>query len=242
MFFDTYPLFLETSKTHPGRGRLNMRYEAIFTENKELFDGARVLDIASHDGRWSLAALASGAKSVIGIEGREHLAANAAENLQHYGYTSDRFRFIVGDLHQVLNQEDLDVDVVLCLGFLYHTLRYNELLHGIRRTNAHHVIIDTSTEPRVMLDPTPSIKVHVEGIAHEGNAVRDSYAVSRRVLVGQPNLAAIQQMMGAYGYRYESRSDWRGILQDNPELRRLRDCVDYSAQARLTLRFVDDAW
>ena len=57
MFFDAYPRFYETSKTSASRGRLNLRYEAIFGENADVFRGARVLDIASHDGRWSLAAL-----------------------------------------------------------------------------------------------------------------------------------------------------------------------------------------
>src|SRR6476661_8939613 len=70
MFFDKYPRFYETSQTTATRGRLNLRYEAIFAENRDIFAGAKVLDIASHDGRWSLAALECGAASVIGIEAR----------------------------------------------------------------------------------------------------------------------------------------------------------------------------
>lgn len=238
MFFDAYPRFYDTSVTRATQGRLNMRYEAIFAENRDLFGGARVLDIASHDGRWSLAALASGATSVVGIEGRDHLVANAAESLRHYGYGPDQFRFIVGDVHEVLNAQDLDVDVVLCLGFLYHTMRYSELFRGIRRSNARHVIIDTKA-PR-MLDPFASIAVVGERSERETNAVSDAYAPSSKVLTGQPNLAAVRRMMRIYGYRLESRSDWRGILQDNPELRAQGDCRDYVTQQRVTLRFVDE--
>src|SRR4249919_1385884 len=77
MFFDDYPRFAETSRTAASMDRLNLRYEAIFAENRDILDGARVLDIASHDGRWSLAALATGARSVVGVEARPGLVANA---------------------------------------------------------------------------------------------------------------------------------------------------------------------
>ena len=33
---------------------MNERYEALFASNRDVFDGARVLDLASHDGRYSL--------------------------------------------------------------------------------------------------------------------------------------------------------------------------------------------
>ena len=68
--FDEFPRFYETSETFAYPNRLNLRHEAIFGENKEVFEGQRVLDIASHDGRWSFAALKAGATSVVGIEGR----------------------------------------------------------------------------------------------------------------------------------------------------------------------------
>jgi predicted RNA methylase len=35
--------------------------------------GARVLDLASHDGRWSYAFAGVGAASVVGIEGRQEM-------------------------------------------------------------------------------------------------------------------------------------------------------------------------
>ncbi len=147
MFFDDYPRFFETSETSAYHNRLNLRYEAIFAENHDIFPGARVLDIASHDGRWSLAALASGAKSVVGIEARQDLVDHATTNLGLYGYDSDRCTFIAGDVCDVLNDQDFDFDVVLCLGYLYHTLQYNALMHGIRKSNPKHLIIDTVARP-----------------------------------------------------------------------------------------------
>src|SRR5262249_22037325 len=84
-FFDESPRFYETSETSTHPGRLNLRHQAMFGDNLDVFEGARVLDIASHDGRWSFAALKAGAASVVGIEGRPELVANANETFEQYG-------------------------------------------------------------------------------------------------------------------------------------------------------------
>ena len=232
-FFEQFPRFYVTSSTAPTTARLNLRYEAIFGENRDIFEGASVLDLASHDGRWSLAVLASGARSVIGIEARPELVKAATENLGEYGYGADRVRFVTGDVHEVLSTQDFDADVVLCLGFLYHTLRYNELLTGIRRTNARHIIIDTFCP--YMMEPVPNVNVITEYADEEGKAAADSYTHGPSVLVGRPNLAAIRTMLGAYGYRVERLSDWAGLLRDNPGT---DNCDDYVNGRRITVRCV----
>jgi hypothetical protein len=233
-FFEQFPRFYLTSSTGLTTARLNLRYEAIFGENRDIFEGSSVLDLASHDGRWSLAALATGARRVTGIEARPELVKAATENLREYGYGADRVRFITGDVHEVLNTQDFEADVVLCLGFLYHTLRYNELLHGIRRTNARYLIIDTFSPH--MMGPVPNVKVITEDADEEGKAAADTYTCGPSVLVGCPNLAAIRTMLGAYGYRVERLSDWAGLLRDNPGA---DNCGDYSNERRITVRCVD---
>jgi hypothetical protein len=232
-FFDQFPRFYRTSSTAPETARLNLRYEAIIGENRDIFAGAKVLDLASHDGRWSLAVLAAGARSVTGIEARPGLVKGAERNLAEYGYGADRARFLTGDVHQVLHTQDFDADVVLCLGFLYHTLRYNELLGGIRRTGARHLIIDTFSPH--MMAPVPNVNVITEYADEEGKAVADAYTCGPAVLVGRPNLAAIRTMLGAYGYRVERLSDWAGLLRDNPAT---DDFGDYAGQKRITVRCI----
>lgn len=232
-FFEKYPRFYLTSSTAPTTARLNLRYEAIVGENRDVLAGASVIDLASHDGRWSLAALEAGARSVIGIESRPELVKAAADNLSEYGYGPDRVRFITGDVHEVLATHDVHADVVLCLGFLYHTLRYNELLDGIRRTNARYLIIDTFSP--FMMGPVPNVNVITEDADEEGKAAADAYTHGQSVLVGRPNLAAIQTMLGAYGYRVDRLSDWPALLRDNP---RAQDCDDYANEKRITIRCV----
>lgn len=232
-FFEQFPRFYWTSTTAPTTARLNLRYEAIFGENRDIFEGASVLDLASHDGRWSLAALATGARSVVGIEARPELVDAARRNLGEYGFGADRVRFVTGDMHEVLNTQDFEADVVLCLGFLYHTLRYNELLDGIRRTNARHLIIDTFSPD--MMGPVANVNVITEDADEEGKAAADNYSHGPSVLVGRPNLAAIQTMLDAYGYRVERLSDWAGLLRDNPGA---ENCGDYTNGRRITIRCV----
>src|SRR5215467_8877942 len=218
-FFDQFPRFYRTSSTAPEAARLNLRYEAIVGQNRDIFAGASVLDLASHDGRWSLAALAAGARSVTGVEARPELVKAAAENLGAYGYGADRARFVTSDVHQVLGTQDFDADVVLCLGFLYHTLRYNQLLHGIRRTGARYLIIDTFSP--YMMAPVPNVNVITEYADQEGAAAADAYTCGPAVVVGLPNLAAIRAMLGAYGYQVERLSDWAGPLRDHDGSARL---------------------
>ena len=96
--------------------RMNERYEALFASNRDIFDGARVLDLASHDGRYSFAALKTGAARVTGVEVRESLIQKAQETFAFYGQDPATYRFICGDVFEVLEREQLEVDVVLCLG------------------------------------------------------------------------------------------------------------------------------
>jgi hypothetical protein len=102
-FFDAYPRFYETSTIGP-RNRINKRYRALIEPNREIIRGRSVLDIASHDGRWSFAVHEAGARYVLGIEAREHLIKNAQENMRAYHVPEDQVEFISGDVFEKLDQ------------------------------------------------------------------------------------------------------------------------------------------
>ena len=212
-FFDRYPRFYETSQTFAYPSRLNLRHEAIIGENRDLFEGRRVLDIASHDGRWSFAALQAGAASVVGIEGRPELVAAANETFARYAVSPERYRFVADDVFHALNAERWQFDVVLCLGFLYHTLRYNELMSRIRRCDPTYLVIDTE----VAADDRALVQLRVEHVAPQRNAVADEFSFRDRVLSGKPTVKGLETMLGAYGFEIERFSDWAGLTRDNPE-------------------------
>jgi Methyltransferase domain len=228
-FFDDYPRFFETSKTVPFRDRLNLRYEAIFAENRDVFAGARVLDIASHDGRWSFAALKTGAAHVVGIEGRPELVANAEATFQQYGIDRERYRFIAADIFEAVADAEMRFDVVLCLGFLYHTLRYNELMAHIHRMEPRHLIVDTL----VLKNQGPMVKLQVERVARQANAIADRFSTGDTVLSGLPSTAALGTLLGAYDFELERLSDWTRLLREHPGASKVGD---YAAGTRITAR------
>jgi Methyltransferase domain len=228
MFFERYPRFYETHKTGGSHIRLNLRYEAIISENSDIFPGARVLDIASHDGRWSFAALKAGAAKVVGIEVQDELVRAAHENLAHYGLEAERYRFVAGDIYSVLAEEAFDADVVLCLGFLYHTFRYSEIMRLIRSISPRYLLIDTIVVPGEQR-PVFVLKTEVS------RSTPDAFAYGGKMLVGRPSLPALEFMLDAYGFAVERYSDWGSLLRDNQAL---EQAGGYSTGSRITARCV----
>jgi Methyltransferase domain len=214
VFFKKYPRFVATSSVASTPSRLNLRHQAIFDDNPEIFEGARVLDIASHDGRWSLAALEAGAKHVTGIEARADLVEHAEDNLAHYGVDDDRYLIIHGDVFDVLGgtEHELEADVVLCLGFLYHTLRYQDLFHGIRSVDPTYLLLDTA----VYRSDQAVVRVRAESVERPGNATDSQLAHDGRMLVGRPSPAALELMLDSFGFEVEKKFDWQRFLRTRP--------------------------
>jgi hypothetical protein len=229
-FFDDYPAFCGSGRTAAIPRRLNLRHRAIIEANQDILAGARVLDLASHDGRWSFAALEAGATHVSGVEARPRLVAAANRTFARYGATQDRYEFIQGDLFRILDQRAFNVDVVLCLGFLYHTLRYSELFQGITQTGARHCILDT----RILVSEEPLVQVGIDRTHRRANAAEDDRTVEGRTLVGDPSLPALELMLGVYGFEIEKPFDWAALLNSLPGDE--RGIAGYGTGRRVTLR------
>jgi len=235
-FFDQYDRFYTTSQTSPFPHRLNGRHQAIIARNASLIAGKRVLDIASHDGRWSFAALQAGAAHVTGIEPRQELIDNALDTFAHYGIETSRFNFQCGDVFDLLAGQTFDV--VFCLGFYYHTIRHAELLDRIERTGARFVVIDTEVTPRAdeLAVPTPSndprlvfsnpyaIQLLSDPVEDQQMAWQDSLTRNGQTLVGRPSRAAVNYMANHFGYTCETY-DWPAHFKTKPE--HASSMVDY---------------
>ena len=245
MFADDYPRFIEVSELTPElqaqdqrqrnrsaleqRNRMSERYEALFASNRDIFDGARVLDLASHDGRFSWAALKTGAAHVTGVEVRQSLVDKARETFAFYDQDPETYRFVCGDVFDVLTREKFDVDVVLCLGYLYHTYRHTELMYLIHNLAPRHLIVDTMVTP----DTQPTLKLVREPNAEDiRSASLDPYAVDR-VLVLRPSVPALQMLVRNYGFEIESMHDWKSQLAGRLPMPGLDG---YATGKRVTLR------
>lgn len=227
-FFDQYELFYKTSHTSPYPYRLNSRYKAIIERNQSKLEGKRVLDIASHDGRWTFAALQAGAAHVTGIEPRQALIDNAQSTFSHYGISDDRYSFECGDIFDKIRGKQFDV--VLCLGFYYHTVRHAELFDLIERTGAEFVIIDTEVTPsaeefareddgdeRLVFKNPYVIQLLRDPVDDERMAWNDSMTRNGHTLVGRPSRSAVKFLADHFGYSI-STFDWPEYMGSNPQI------------------------
>ncbi len=213
-FFDRFPEFVTEGTTGVRGKRLHHRYHAIIENQRDVFPNARVLDLARHDGRWSLAALDADADYVLGIEARPHLAEKSRKILAKYGFDAKRFQVVVDDCVEAI--DDLEpgrFNIVLCLGFFYHTMHHYRLLAQIRRLNPGLLILDTV----LSADAQPSIVMRSEDAERNGSAIR-TVAHKRGALVGTPTIRGLGMMLDHLGFTGEfvdwkhlDLSDWIGV-------------------------------
>ena len=213
-FFERFPKFVADGTVGVVGNRLQYRYRAIIDNQRYAFPGARILDLASHDGRWSLAALDAGARHVVGIEGRPHLAEKSREILAGYGFGQDRFKVIIGDCLEVLDELEPDeFDLILCLGFFYHTMQHFRLLTQIRRLAPRLVILDS----QLSTEAGPRIQMDLEDSTYDGTSLPTT-PNRPEALAGVPTIDALGMMLEHLDFFSEfvdweslDLPDWKGV-------------------------------
>jgi hypothetical protein len=223
-FFDQFPRFVETSATGHVLERLNARYTALLHENRALIDGSRVLDLASHDGRFSFAALKTGATHVVGIEAEPTFVETAKANMDLYDVPSDSYDFVVGDMFEEIEMQE-PCDVVFCFGILYHINDHMTLLTRIAETDPKTVIIDTNV---ARLDAALiELRNPMTGVPPNPGGQLEGY----------PSRSALDVMMSSFGWTYEY-FDWeesdlseREQMHDYRTRRRVSVVIDCHRQA-----------
>jgi hypothetical protein len=137
---------------------------------------------------------------------------------------------IQGDVHEELHRPRVKGGVVMCLGFLYHTARYVELMAGIRSTGARYVIVDTRVLQGV---EGPMVEMRTERTDGEALAIKDRFARGRQVISAVPSEAAVTLMLEASGYEVEHRTDWDELIAQHPDV---SGVAQYASGKRVTLR------
>jgi 2-polyprenyl-3-methyl-5-hydroxy-6-metoxy-1,4-benzoquinol methylase len=225
-FFDANSGFLTSSHTGAEVNRLNERHRAMIESNRDIISGCRVLDLASHDGRWSFAAAQSGASYVLGIEARAPLVAAAREHLSHRPH-SNRIEFRVGDVMSELPQLSEGFDTIFCFGFLYHMIDHMALFRAVRRLNPKHLIIDTW----ISSQPGAIIEVWEEAIDDESAAAFAEFGSPGRALKGWPSKSALEMMLKAAGFGEIRYWNWK-----KAGIKCWTDLKEYYLGERVTIR------
>jgi SAM-dependent methyltransferase len=211
--------FLKSSVTGASPNRLNWRAQVLLVENQSLVQNKRVLDLGSHDGRFSYACLKLGARSITGIEGRPHLVNNSISNLKQLGYSPGQYEFIQGDVFDELPRiKSGSFDTVLCFGFFYHTTRQAELLAQIVRIQPANLILDTTVD----LIRGSYLKIGTEDYELEPNTI------AAPGLVGIPSKGLVELLFKTFGFKF-TELQWR-----DREITDWTDIEDYQTGSRLS--------
>ena len=212
--------------------RLRARTRHIIEANRDAIDGRRVLDIAANNGRWSYAAIAAGAKSVVSIEGRQERIDDAHRIFDQLG-VRDRIETHQGDMYEFLH--DLGdqvregraegVDTVFCLGIYYHIMDHQGLLRAMAALDPQTIIIDSG----FVRSFRNSVHVQCEDPGKHRNALA-VYPGQKAEPVGFVSLGLMIQMAWNLAYSCAPVTWDPSTLED-------RDCVhDYVVGRRYTLR------
>lgn len=237
-FFDRFPQFYDSSRagTRLDDGqvstRLSNRYKAIIQPNLSLIWDRRILDIASHDGRWTLAALDARAAHVTAVEPRVELVNQANKFIADAGYGPDRYRSLVGDIYDVFPTFTRgQFDTIFCLGFFYHTMEHFRLMKNMIELAPKAIILDTMATA----DPTPMVVLREEDPTWEGASIATT---GRKdvALKGIPTATYITQLVSHLGWTGHEIdwhkldiTDWRG--SENYQRRQRRTFVLYPRTA-----------
>ena len=254
-FFDDYPRFFETSDTLPIPNRLNNRYKALIERNASVIDGASVLDLASHDGRWSFAALKTGARRIVGLEGQQALVAEAENTFEAYDIDKEQYSFVCGDLFETVREFKAgDFDVVMCFGFFHMHNRHFEMLRHVQRLAPKYLIMDVWVLPFTN-DPVTYLIPHVvdeHGSARytpdfnyplgylepanqpvspkDGSGIRFGAAGGEVMLIAEPSKPALEWLLAEAGFGDLDYYDWRTAPIDD-----WNDLADYNLGHRVSV-------
>jgi hypothetical protein len=152
-----------------------------------------------------MAALDAGASEVVGVEGRQHLVAAAYRTFTHYGVRPERYRFLASDIFDAFaGFQPGEFDLVLCLGFFYHTTLHHELFAQLFRLRPTSVILDTE----IVKGSGPIVRFMVE---HDGDqATLPTAAGMPTTISGSPNHEMIVLLANHFGFRWRL-VDWKSL-------------------------------
>jgi hypothetical protein len=232
-FFECFSGFVETSQTGSVVDRLNARYLALIHANRELINGSSVLDLASHDGLFSFAALKNGARRVIGIEAEPDLVKKSLAHMERYNIPRNHYEFVCGDVFDDIETVE-PCDIVLCFGLLYHVNNHMLLLSRIAESDPRGMIVDTN------ISQLESAVIEVR------NPLGGSPPRLGGQLEGYPTKAALDAMFSSFGWTHRY-VDWtQSGLLDRPQMddyrtgQRVSAIIDCNRQS-LSAKQRDDA-
>ncbi len=195
-FFDFVDRIPGYADSGTNADRMNKRHAMLIAPFADHLNGARVLDLGAHDGRWAYALAGAGAGEVVAIEGRQS-AIDRFALLPDAPFKS-RVSMRQGDLWDAVEgfvAQGETFDVVALFGIYYHIMDHFRLLKLIQQLGAKLVLVDSE----FALGHGATITLVMEDTGKASNATPQVEGQARAV-VGIPSFTAMERMAEAVGY------------------------------------------
>lgn len=197
-FFEEYYDFTTSSVVGNSVNRLVYRHN-LFMDSIS-FKDKTVLDLGSHDGRWSFAAAEKGAKSVTSVEYNKVLLEKAELIREKYAWSN--VEFIEDDNLRFLKNTDRKFDIILCCGVFYHTMNHLEYFNYMSEACREAIILDTNVWP----SKDAMVYVTLEKSSWDGNSYRNTKFnlddEHRDTIAGIPSESYIQILAKSFGLEH----------------------------------------
>jgi SAM-dependent methyltransferase len=185
--------------------RMQLRRRFIIDAYEDEVEGARVLDLASHDGRWCHAWACAGADQVDGVEGRPELV----RQFQKFPKPPCPVDLQCGDIFEFLEEKartGATYDVVGVLGIFYHITDHYRLLRLVSQLKPRLIVIDGefATAPGAIVsfaEEDPSKDVNTTAVTERG-----------KVPVGIPSVKVTELWAKCLDYSVEW-ANWHSVAE-----------------------------
>ncbi len=179
--------------------RMNKRHAMLIEPFRDRIHGKRVLDLGAHDGRWSFALAAAGAREVVGVEARQELI----DRFDAFPSTPFKKKVLLkkADLHEYLDTATADqerFETVVLFGIFYHIMDHFRVLRQTRDLGATTILIDSE----FIKGKNPMIQLVMEKTALDINAA-PQIPGQEMAVKGVPSFVALDRMAGALGMSVE---------------------------------------
>lgn len=140
---------------------LNARIHTLMEHQNDAIEGQKILDIASHMGTFSFAALQLGAKSVHGVDAEKLMVEKCHGLFEYYHVRKNKYNFETGDVFRFLEHlKEKSFDTVLCFGMLYYTMEPYRLLRLMQRAARKTILLDTFTAAYAAIQGKDAMMIH----------------------------------------------------------------------------------
>ncbi len=125
---------------------LNGRVDTLLARHADVIRDCRVLDLASHMGTFSYAALQLGARHVHGVDTEAAMIRKGEDLFDRMQVPRESFLFEARDVFEFLEGCEPDrFDTLLCFGLLYYVTEPFRLLKLMARVAKQCILLDTFT-------------------------------------------------------------------------------------------------